>query len=177
MKNINFLTTLSIQQQYEIRRWYFCSLFLFVSTFFGISCFIVPQLYQLYTLQKDIETLKQKTKNYLELTNKKDTLKKENELLQRRRTKIKNYTNQLSNPDGYFISIIEAAANDIKIEQVRKNQKDIELIILSSTPKAAMEFIELLSNNKLFGFFKLTSLQQDAQAKKFRCIAKGAVDK
>jgi len=175
MKNINFITTLSPQQQYEIRRWFICSMLIVIFTLIAIGFFIIPQLHALYAMKQEITALEKKTKDYAQLTSTKDTLKKENETLQKKRAHLTKYLNQPSNPHTYLAAIINSCSTDVQLEQVRKNKKDLEITALFSTPESATIMIQKLSDTDLFATLKLTSLQHDTQTKKFRCTIKGKI--
>jgi Tfp pilus assembly protein PilN len=135
--------------------------------------FLLPQLYSLYSIKKEISVLEQKTVNYTNLINKKDTLKKEHEIVQKKRTKISRYIHQTNNPYVYLTAIVDACQADIHIEQIRKNKKNIELIIHAISAERVTNFINKLSQTDLFNNLKLVSLQHDSNTKKLRCTIKG----
>lgn len=175
MKHVNFISTFTPQQQYELRRWFIFSTTVIICTLIGISFFFLPQLYVLYSTKKEITALQQKTKNYTELTNTQTHLKKEHAALQKKQTKINHHRDQPDNPHSYLTSIIAACGTDVQLEHVRKNKKECEIIALFPTPERATNLIKQLSDTHQFTHLKLTSLQNDTQAKKFRCTIKGKI--
>lgn len=175
MKNVNFISTFTPQQQYELRRWFIFSTALIICTLIGISFFFLPQLYALYSTKKKITALQQKTKNYNELTNTQIHLKKEHEALQKKQTKINNHQHQPNNPHTYLTPVIAACGTDVQLEHVRKNKKECEIIGLFPTPERATNLIKQLSDTRQFTQLTLTSLQNDTQTKKFRCTIKGKI--
>lgn len=175
MKPVNFINTLSPEQHYELRRWFTFSITLIACTLMGISFFIAPQLYGLYKTKKEVASLKEKTKNYTELTNTQKLLKKENETLQKKQIKINRHLNQPHNPHPYLSPIIAACSTDVQLEHVRKNKKDCEIIALFPTPERATDMIKKLSDSSQFTTLKLLSLQHDTQTKKLRCTIKGKI--
>lgn len=176
MKHINFINTLSPQQQYELRRWFIFSTLLIMCTFIGMSCFFLPQLHALYSTKKEITALQSKTKNYSELTNTQTQLKKEHEALQKKQIKINHHRDQPNNPHPYLTSIIAACSTDVQLEHVRKNKKDCEIIAMFPTPERATDMIKQLSDTNQFTQLKLTSLQNDTQTKNLRCTIKGKIE-
>jgi Tfp pilus assembly protein PilN len=176
MKHINFITTLSPQHQYELRRWFIFSTILIACTLICMSFFFLPQLYALYSTKKEITSLQQKTKNFSELTTRQTQLKKEHEALQKKQTKINHHLNTPNNPHPYLTSIIAACGTDVQLEHVRKNKKECEIIALFSTPERATDMIQQLSLTGQFTKLTLASLQSDAQTKKLRCTIKAKIE-
>ena len=172
MKNVNFITTLSPEQQYEIRRWFILSMVILICTITAISCFMAPHIYALYTTQQEITALEKKTSNYTQSTSTKDALKKEHELLQNKLIRINRYVNQSNNPHSYLAAIIASCGSDAQLEQVRKNKKTCETTTRVPTPERATHMIQQLSGSEYFTDLKLTSLQHDSQTKKFRSTTK-----
>jgi hypothetical protein len=173
MKNINFIITLSPQQQREIRFWWTISCILFVITLATISYFAIPQLYNLYTLKNSIADLTQKTINYTSVTTKKNDLKKENVALSRKKKRIETYLNDPRNPHKDLTVIIQAIHSPTtKIEQIRSNKKTIDLIVTCTSPEIATNLVKNLAENSLFASVKLTTLEQAASTKQFKCIIK-----
>src|SRR5579871_5907956 len=115
MKQINFITTLTPQQQYEIRRWFITSSLITITILIAIICYFAPQLYALHIIKKEIATLKIKTKEYTTLSNTKNTLKKEHDALQEKLQRINSATVAPKNPHAYITAIIHAC-KPIKLE-------------------------------------------------------------
>ena len=175
MKHINFINTLSPQQHYELRRWFIFSTTLILCTLTCMSFFFLPQLYALYSTKKDITALEQKTKNYDAITNTQTQLKKEHEVLQKKQTKIHRHLNLPNNPHPYLTSVITACSTNVQLEHIRKNKKECEIIALFPSPERATEMIKQLLTTNQFTKLTLTSLQNDAQTKKYRCTIKGKI--
>jgi len=171
MKQINFITTLTPQQQYEIRRWCIISSLITITILIAIICYFAPQLYALHIIKKEIATLKMKTKEYATLSNTKNTLKKEHDVLQEKIQRINNYIVTPKNPHTYITSIIHAC-KPTKLESIRSNENDIELIVLCPSTESATTATQTLSDTNLFDNVKISSLQYDNKNNQLRCTVK-----
>lgn len=175
MKKINMITTLSPQKQYEIRRWFWMTIFLCMCAIM-ISCyFIVPQIMMYRHLKKDVNELILKTKEYATLTSTKDALKKEYDELYVRESKINGYKQQKKNPYEHIAEIVAACSNEIKLESVKFNKKEVEIEIVCPTAEHAQVLMKRLSASQRFSHIKMVALQQDMQNKQVRCNIKGKV--
>ncbi len=177
MKQNNFVPTLSPQQQYEIRRWLFVSILSFALTFVAITCYFLPQLYNLMSLKKEVTDLKSKTKNYTEITNARSALKKEQTVWHNKKIRIDTYVNKPKNPHAYITTIMNACNNNIIAELIRHNKKNIEITIACPSTECATVFAQQLNDSNYFSDVKITSLQQHDQKNKFKCIIKGVTKK
>jgi hypothetical protein len=177
MKHTNFITTLSLQQQYEIRHWFIASLIIIVTTLFLMIIYFAPQIYSLYLTKKEISSFKEKTRNYTTTTNNRSALKKENTLLQMQRSKINNYLLNPKNPHTYITNLTTLCNNNIIIEQIRTNKKNFELIILCPTTEGATLLVQQITDTGYFTDAKITSLQQHNQKNQFQCTIKGMIKK
>lgn len=175
MKKVNFITTLSPKKQYEIRRWFYVTIFLKFCVLVIGTYFIVPQWLLYMSLKKEVSTLREKTKNYTDIIKDKDALKIEYESLRAREGKIDRYSKQKKNPYQHIASIVQASGNDVQLESVRFNKKDVEVVIVCSTSEHAHVFVKRLTASDVFSHVKMISLQYDIQMKSFKCTIKGHV--
>ena len=175
MKKVNFITPLSPQKQYEIRRWFWVSCILCISILCVGAYFIVPQLLTFIALKKEVAALREKTKDHAELFKNSDTHKKEHELLHERGVWINRYHEQPKNPHNVIAAIRDASGDGVKLESIRFNKKDVDLTVVCPTPEHATVFIKRLSVSDLFTGIKLVSLQHDGPTKQFRVVIKGNV--
>jgi len=175
MKHTNFVATLSPQQQYEIRRWFIASTVITVITMISIISYCAPSLYSLYAMKKEMSYLRKKTHTYTELTSKRDALKKENELLQKKRTKIDGYRLEPKNPLTYITAFINMCNNGIIAEHIKNNKKNIELIIVCPTTDNATTVMQQLMDTGYFAEIKIHSLQQHDKSNQLRCTLKGVM--
>jgi hypothetical protein len=175
MKKVNMITTLSPQKQYEIRRWFWATFCVCVSMIFMGAYFFVPQLLLYVSLQKEVSALREKTKNYTNAVSTKDALKKEYETLRMREGKIHSYNNQRKNPYQHIATIVESSSDNVKLESVRFNKKECEIIIMCPTAEHAHVFVKRLAVAEYFAHVKLVSLQHEAQSQQLRCVIKGKV--
>lgn len=173
MKHFSFIATLSPQQQHEIRRWflYSCALILLIIT--GITCYLGPDFYNLYTLKKEIALLREKTTTHTDLTNTKNRLKKENGELQKKRTHLNNYITHPKNPLTYLTTIINAGDDKTIIQSIRTNKKNIEITLMCPTTEHATKFAHHLAQTDYFRETHITSLQKHEQKNQFLCTLKG----
>ena len=173
MKNINFITTLSPQQQREIRLWWFITCFSFLVAIIAIGYFAIPQLYALYELKKNIAQLQQQTSNYTAVIDKKIALKKENVTLSRKKKRIDTYINEPRSPHADLSAIMQAISpSPIKVEHIRSNKKTIDLTVSCASPDLATTLVKKIAENSIFSSVKLISLEQGAATKQFKCIIK-----
>lgn len=174
MKKVNFITPLPPHKQYELRRWFWCTVVVWViSLVVGAYC-VVPPLMTFIALKKEISCLHEKIKDYAEVTKNRDTLNNEHELLNKQSVKIHQYVEQPKNPHQYVAAILEASGDGVKIELLKCNKKDVEVTILCPTPEHATVFIKRLSLSDLLTGIKLVSLQHDGQTKQLRAVIKGS---
>jgi Tfp pilus assembly protein PilN len=176
MKPINFITTLSPEKQYALRRWFFTSLVLSSVMLITLFCISIPRIISLVRIKNEITLLKQKIeqehsleKDYQELTTK-------HGILQGKKTKINNILNQHKNPHEHLVNILNACGKAITIEKIQFNKKSMELTILCPTTQHATILIKRLTALEAFANVKLTSLLQDTQTKQLRCIIKGTLN-
>jgi len=175
MKKVNFITTLSPQKQYEIRRWFWVTIFLCISAIAVVAYFIVPQVCLYWSLKKEITSLHKKTQLYADATKNRDALKSEYDKFRVRENKIDVYTNKAKNPHRYIAVIMQACNEQVKLEALRCNKKECEITILCPTPEHATVFIKHLTASDVFSRVKMVSLQQDGQSKLMRCVVKGTM--
>jgi len=117
-----------------------------------------------------------KSKDYTSFLTNRDSLKKQNETLQKKRTKINDYRLIPKNPFTYITTIINAYTNGT-IEQIKNNKKNIEIILLSPTTENATALMQHLTNTDYFVDTKIISLQQQDKNKQFKCTIKGLIKK
>jgi hypothetical protein len=168
------ITSLSPQQQYEIRRWTVISITgLTVSAIIGLS-FVVPPLYSLYGTYKEIAEKRKKlmVNNNIDATLSKQ--KKEYEELHKKYDKVMRSKNNPKNPITYLELIMESLKN-MTVEKITKHKRSLEITALCTTPHDATAFIENLVASKQYKSVKLISLQQDVQTNRFRCFIQGVI--
>ena len=173
MKKVNFIASLSPEKQYEIRRWFWITAAFFMCTMLLSGCFIAPQVVRYLSLKKEVAALQCSTKNYSDLTKNKDVVAKEYEELRVRENKVNAYAQHQKNPYNHITAIMQACGDGAKIEAVRFNKKDVELVILCPTHEHANVCVKRLNSSDIFSHVKMASLQYDAQTKLFRCVVKG----
>lgn len=174
-QKVNFITPLSPQKQYAIRRWFWATFFLFICAIMVTIYCVVPELLTYRALKKEIAALREKTKDYANNVKNKDTLKAEHELIRVRTKKIDTYNKSAKNPHQYMTVILQSCGDGVTLESVRFNKKECELTILCPTSEHATVFIKRLSSSDLFAGIKLASLQYEGQMKQFRCVVKGNI--
>ncbi len=175
MKKINLITSLSPQKQYEIRRWFWVTIFLLICTVAMGVYFVFPQVIMYCSLQKDIARLRQQTKQYGTLTGAQGTLQKEHDELHLRETKINARAQQKKNPHQHITEIVQACGDGVLLQAIRFNKKEVEMTILCPTAEHAQVFVKRLLASPHFSHVKITSLQSEEQSKQLRCIIKGNV--
>src|SRR5271166_6015499 len=111
MKKVNFIDPLPPHKQYELRCWFWYTVFVWIISFMVGAYFVVPQLVNFIALKKEINVLREKTRDYPEIVNNKDALKSEHELLSKQSSKINRYIDQPKNPHRYIVVILEASGN------------------------------------------------------------------
>src|SRR5438105_3697410 len=145
MKKVNMITTVSPEKQYEIRRWFWITIFLCLCLLLISSYHIVPKIVIYWHLKKQISAWQEKTKNYTTLLGDKETVKKEHDELFARSSKIKVYQEQKKNPYLHIMEIVAACTNDVQLESIVFNRKDVEIEITSSTTEHIHAYIKRLS--------------------------------
>lgn len=175
MKKINLITSLSPEKQYEIRRWFWVTIFLSVCIVAIGAYFMFPEVVIYRSLHKDIARLRQQTKQYGTLTGAQDTLKKEHDEAHIRQTKINAHAQQKKNPYQQIVEIVQACGDGVQLEAVKFNKKNIEITITCPTAEHTQIFVKRLVTSPYFSQIKMTSLQSDEHSKQLRCIIKGNV--
>ncbi len=64
MKKVNFITTLSPEKQYAIKRWFLVTFFLIMCSLIASAYLVVPQLLTYIALHKQVAQLRVLTKEY-----------------------------------------------------------------------------------------------------------------
>ncbi|HLJ30929.1 MAG TPA: hypothetical protein VKU36_00695 [Candidatus Babeliales bacterium] len=172
MKQVNFITTLSIQKQYALRRWFLMSVLLSVITFAILLFFLVPELLTYFSLKQEIVLLHAQTKQYTEQTKQRDIVKKDYEQMRIQSSKIDTFTNGPKNPHAYIAAIAQAGGNGVVLESINIHKKNGDITILCPTAEHATVFVKRLSASELFSGVKLVSLQHDNQTRQLRCVIK-----
>lgn len=175
MKKVNMITTVSPEKQYEIQRWFWITIFLCACILLISACHIVPKIVIYWHLKKQISAWQEKTKNYAILLGDKETLRKEHDEVFARSSKIKVYQEQKKNPYQHIMEIVTACNNDISLESMIFNKKDVEVEITCLTPERAQAYIKRLSGSHHFSPVKMISLQQDMLNQQVRCRIKAHV--
>jgi Tfp pilus assembly protein PilN len=175
MKKVNFITTLSPQKQYAIKRWFVVTFFLVICSLIVSAYFIVPQLLMYIELHKEVKELRVATQEYGMHTKEKDALTTEHDNIRIRTKKIENYNDAPKNPHQYIAAVMQACGDGVTLEALKFNKKDCEITLLCPTSEHATVFIKRLSSSDLFINVKLVSLQQDIQTKQLRCVIKSKV--
>jgi len=173
VKKVNFIASLSPEKQYEIRRWFWITVALFICAILVSTYLVVPQVLRYSALKKEVSALHESSKNYADLTKNKDIVTKEYEELRVRENKVNAYVQHQKNPYNHITAIMQACGDGVKIEAVRFNKKDVEVVILCPTHEHANVCVKRLNSSDTFSHVKMASLQYDAQTKLFRCVVKG----
>lgn len=169
MKKVNMITTLSPEKQYEIRRWFWITTFLFFCLMLINAYYIVPKIVIYWHLKKQINAWQEKTKDYAILLGDKETLKKEHDEIVTHSSRIKTYQEQKKNPYQHIMEIVAACNNDVSLESMTFNKKDVDIEITSSGTEHAQTYIKRLSGSYHFSQVKMISLQQDMLNQQIRC--------
>jgi len=177
MKQVNFITSLSPQKQYAIRRWFWATCCLCMIAIVVNVYFIVPQLFVYRALRKEVNVLRAVTKDYVSVVKNKDALKTEHDTMRVRTKKVDSYNASPKNPHQYIAAIIKASGNGVTVESIRFNKQHCELTLLCPTSEHATVFIKRLSVSELFTGVKLVSLQYEEKTKQFRCVVKSVLHK
>lgn len=175
MKKVNFITTLSPQKQYAIRRWFLVTFFLLICSFLVSVYFVVPQLWVYISLRKELYELRKVTQDYGTRITEKDALTKEHDALRGRMQKVEGYTASPKNPHQYIAAIVQASGDGVTLKAIKLDKKDCEITLLCPTSEHATVFVKRLSASDLFMNVKLISLQQDIQTKQLRSVVKSRV--
>jgi len=173
MKYINFITTLSPQQQREIRLWYIITCILITTTLITAGIIVVPQAYELYCTYQTLRAAQHKASHYSQTNTTHTALKKEQEDLQKKYTKITTYTSGVKNPLSLISAVLQHCSHEIRLEYIKKHKKQYDISIMCNTPEQATDFINRLLNSSHFTTLKLVSLHHNTQDKTIRCIIKG----
>lgn len=175
MKHINFITTLSPQKQYAIRRWFWVTFFLCICSIVLSAYVIVPQLVTYISLKNDVKILREQTKQHAEHSTKRDALKTEHEKIRMQSFKMVRYTDTPKNPHAYIAAVVQACGDGVQLEAMNVHKKNCEITILCPTAEYATVFVKRLSALEQFSGVKLVSLQHDNQTKLLRCIVKSKI--
>src|SRR5438132_7912247 len=127
MRQINFITTLSPQKQYAIKRWFRVTFLLSVSAIVVSMFFIIPQLLTYVSLKKDMSVLREQTKEYADFSKQKDTLKKEYEQVRAQSGKIDTYHHSPKNPHAYIVAITQACGDGVTLESINLHKKSCDI--------------------------------------------------
>ncbi len=175
MKKVNLISSLSPQKQYEIHRWFWYTVVLWmISLFIGVY-YIMPQIWNYYLLKKDVSALRAITNDYQEYLKKRDSLHNDNALLSAQMAKINGYKNKVKNPHQYITAIRQAAGDGIILELLKFDKKNIECAIICISPEHATVFMKRLSLSDFFAGIKLISLHRDEKSNRFKVVVKGII--
>lgn len=175
MKKVNFITTLSPEKQYAIKRWFLVTFFLIMCSLIASAYLVVPQLLTYIALHKQVAQLRLLTKDYNVQVTEKDALKTEHDAMHIRTKKIEGYNATPKNPHAHIAAVVQACGDGVTLEAVKLHKKDYDITLLCPTSEHATVFIKRLSASDLFMSVKLVSLQQDTQTKQLRCVVKGKI--
>jgi len=175
MKPINFITTLSPEKHYAIKRWFIVSLFLCIILSISLIVVSIPHITTVLSLKQEIKNLRKKTEKSELIEKQYKDILAEQEILKKKQKKINTIVDHRKNSYNYLPVIVQTSADIIKIEHVRFSKESIELTILCKSPEHASTYINQLSASELFAHVKLTSLVQDTQTKQIRCTIKGTL--
>ena len=175
MKKVNFITTLSPEKQYEIKKWFCYSALLIASSVMIVAYLVVPEIMRYMALKKDSAGLCATSQQHAEALKKRDILKTEYETVRAQNNKLQRFNSAIKNPHDHMMILKQACGNDVLIESVQCNKKDCTITLLCPTAAHATVFITRLSASEKFSDIKLTSLQQDEQLKQLRCMIKGRI--
>jgi Tfp pilus assembly protein PilN len=175
MKKVNFITTLSPEKQYAIKRWFWVTFFLSVCALLVSAYFVVPQLLMYIALHKEVTQLRALTKDYNTQVKEKDVLKTEHDAMRIRTKKIEDYNSVPKNPHAHITAVVQACGDGVTLEAIKLHKKDCDITLLCPTSEHATVLIKRLSLSELFIHVKLVSLQQDTQTKQLRCVVKGKI--
>lgn len=169
MKKINIITSLSPQKQYALRRWFYISVVLsLVLVSLGIY-FIIPPFLVYVSLQKDIQVMQNSMGNYTASIASKESLKKEYNEWHMRQKKVNCYKQQLKNPYEHIAYILAQCKDNVHLESMRFNKKNVEVIVRCETSGQANMYAKQLNESKLFSQVKIISLQYDDAKKQLLC--------
>lgn len=175
MKKINIIDSLSPQQQYALQRWFYMSIVISLALLsIGVYC-IVPKFLLYISLQKDIQLMQNQIGHYATHVNEKESLKKEYDEWRMRQTKIDVYRHQLKNPYAHIAYIIAQCKDDVQLESIRFNKKEIEIVVHCKTSVQANTYVKQLNESEFFSQVKMISLQHDDSKNRLVCIMKAYV--
>ncbi len=175
MKKINFITSLSPQKQYEINCWFWVTFFLSVSAISMGAYFFVPKIMCYVSLHKQCVALRERTKNYAEITKNKDIFSKEYDALRMRETKINRYVDKAKNPHDYIATIVHVCGDNIHLESVQFIKKECEIIIVCQNVQQAHLCVKCINESNKFSHCKITSLVHNMEKKLYKATIKGHI--
>lgn len=175
MKKINCITSLPLDKQYEIRRWFWITILIAVIMMITGGCFLIPQIDRYLSLTKEIALLRKKKESYASANQHSNILKKEYDELSLRENKINSYTQQGKNPLSHIAYIVQTCGSTIQIESIRFNKKSFEVEVLCTDSQQAQLLVQNLSASPGFSQVKMISLHQNAQTNQIRCTIKANV--
>lgn len=175
MKKVNLITSLSPKKQYEISCWFWVTFFMFICILTAAAYYIVPQFFIYRSLQKEIAILHNQTKEYADMLNAKDGLKKEYDDWHVRENKIIARKYQKKNPYQHIVEIIAACGDGVQLEAMQFDKKNIEITMMCPSVEHAHVFVKRLVTSHNFSQIKLVSLQKDEQINMVRVAVKGKI--
>ena len=160
MKKLNILSTLSVQQQYELYYWFLTSIFLFISIIAIAGYSMIPLFLQYNNLKNKRYTLQQKTSRYRELMDKKNNAKKEYEIMQGRENKINKYNSFCQSFHAYLLSLYQVIPSSIQLQSIECKKKEFMIHLISNSTQDIQVFVEQLSASDKFKEVILYSLEK-----------------
>jgi Tfp pilus assembly protein PilN len=172
MKPINFISTLSPQQQREIRSWLIASLCILIFALIGAGVALIPMITDIFHIRSNIQSLQERTKTYTDIQAKNQTLKKDVENLQKQHEKLTAYTNGTKNPSTILPMVFKHCAHT-QLQSIKKHQEEYELTLLCDSPEQAQTLVDNLVTNHCLTSLNVTSLNYHHDTKKTQCVIKG----
>jgi len=175
MKQINFISPISPNQQHQIHKWYINSLIALATLLVSIGLVQIHQFKKLNTIKKQRELLNKDNNEITTFLDHHQSLKNKKEHLENRSKNIAKIIQHRQLPFNYFVALKRALPNAQQIESITLADDSIELVASCNDTQAATKIVSSLLKTAYFQDVKIISLHKHKHDQGLRTTIKGHI--
>jgi Tfp pilus assembly protein PilN len=173
MKKINFISTLSPDKQYELRRWYRIVALLLVCSIMMGGYLFFPLVNSLMVVRQQKRVLSAEIKKYQKIEEDNTLLNKHYQENYSRETKVHNHCAKRKSTASCVAEIVAQLPSTVQLELIQIDKKEIEIELLSSHMQDLGVYNKKLLACGCFSSMAIVSLHKEGQSKHLRCRMRG----
>lgn len=159
MKSINFIHSVSPQEQRAITRWLYLSCLLFCTSVLIMGIIYFKQLNMLHNLKKEYARLEHASHQLQTVLTEKRSLKEFQQKLQDQTAKITRIKEKPKNPMALLHLFITTLPQEISLQSLSLQKKRLNVVLLGSSPNIILHYIKKLSGHPLFNQLEIQSIE------------------